>query len=74
MNRDLSSLDCYRRLTALSRELDGMADACMSVAGETALRAAARIVRTLTSGFWLTMEGHEMPPQERREAPPSETL
>lgn len=53
--RSLSALDVYRRLTALSRELEDMADQCWSVAGETALRSTAKMVRACASGFWLTI-------------------
>lgn len=56
MQRRLSALDVYKRLTELHRELDQMADECWSVAGETALRAAALSVRTLASAFFMSMD------------------
>ena len=68
--RSLSSLDIYRRLTALAHELDGMAAECWSVAGETALRATAKMVRACASGFWLTIKPDETPAERRPEPPP----
>lgn len=63
--RTISALDAYRRLTALASELEDMAGACASVAGETALRSAARILRVLTSGFFLSLTPGENRPPER---------
>ncbi len=36
-----------------------MAGSCWSVAGETALRTTARIIRALASGFFMTMGGND---------------
>lgn len=60
--RTLSALDVYKRLTATAAELDALANECWSVAGETALRTTARLVRTVASGFWLSIK-----PDETRE-------
>ena len=59
-HRTLSALDVYKRLLTLSDELEGLADQCWSVAGDTALRAASKIVRGLASGFWLTIKPDEI--------------
>lgn len=59
--RTLSALDVYKRLTVTASELEAMADQCWSVAGETALRTAARLVRTVASGFWLSIKPDEKP-------------
>jgi hypothetical protein len=53
--RSISDLDVYARLIALSRELEDMAGSCWSVAGETALRTTARVVRAVASGFFMAM-------------------
>ena len=57
--RSMSDLDVYARLIALSRELEDAAGSRWSVAGETALRTAARVVRALASGFFMTMGGDD---------------
>ncbi len=36
-----------------------MAGSCWSVAGETALRTTARIIRAVASGFFMTMGGDD---------------
>ena len=53
--RSVTNNDAYARLVELSAELEHMADCIWSVAGETALRTAARFVRALASGFFLTL-------------------
>lgn len=53
--RSLSDLEVYSRLIALSRELEEMASQCWSVAGSAALTTAARVVRTVASGFFMTL-------------------
>ena len=68
MARTLSSLDVYRRLTALGHELEEMAGQCWSPAGETALRATAKLVRACASGFWLTIRPDEAAAREDRPA------
>lgn len=57
--RSLSALDVYKRLSATSAELEALADECWSVSGETALRTAAKLVRTVSSGFWLSIKPGE---------------
>lgn len=62
--RTLHSVEVYRRLTTLANDLEHMAGQCWSVAGETALRAAAKVIRTLASGFWMTITPDEKPKPE----------
>lgn len=50
--RNMSDREVYARLTSLSEELETLADRAWSVAGATALRAAARMVRAVSSGFF----------------------
>jgi hypothetical protein len=59
--RKHSDIDVYKRMTELHLELEAMADQCWSVAGATALRGAARILRMLSSGFFLSLKGAETP-------------
>jgi hypothetical protein len=53
--RSLSDLDVYARLVNLSRELEEVSEQCWSVAGSTALKAAAKVIRALASGFFMTI-------------------
>jgi hypothetical protein len=57
--RTKSALDVYRRLIQTAADLELMADECWSVSGETALRTTAKLVRTLASGFWLSIKPDE---------------
>jgi hypothetical protein len=59
--RHLSALDVYKKLTATAHELDAMADQCWGVAGATALRATARLVRACASGFFMSIKPEDEP-------------
>lgn len=48
----LSNLDVYNRLVAVEKELMALADAAMSPAGATALRAVAAVVRRTARAFF----------------------
>ncbi len=50
--RTLNDGQVYRRLTAIHDDLLKIADGCISVRGETAVRAAAAIIRRLASAFF----------------------
>jgi hypothetical protein len=60
--RSLSDREVHQRLIALSEELERLADQAWSVAGATALRAAAKMVRGISSGFFMGIGSH--PPRE----------
>ena len=51
--RSLSDREVHQRLIGVSEELESLADQAWSVAGATALRAAAKLLRTLSTGFFM---------------------
>lgn len=60
--RSLSDREVHQRLIALSEELERLADQAWSVAGATALKAAAKMLRGLSSGFFMGI-GTNRPPE-----------
>lgn len=57
--RRLSDQEVHQRLVKSSEELERLADGAWSVAGATALRAVARMVRVLSSGFFMGIGKNE---------------
>ena len=57
--RKLSDREVHQRLIDLSVELEGLADEAWSVAGSTGLRVAAKMVRALSSGFFMGIGTNE---------------
>ena len=51
--RSLSDREVHLRLIDVSEELERLADQAWSVAGATALRAVARMVRLVSSSFFM---------------------
>jgi uncharacterized small protein (DUF1192 family) len=60
--RSLSDREVHQRLTALSEELERLADQAWSVAGATALKAAAKMVRVVSTSFFMGVGSN--PPRE----------
>ena len=48
----LSDLDVHKELIVVSNKLDAMAELAMSVRSRTALRAASKIIRKLSSALF----------------------
>lgn len=56
--RSLSDREVHLRLIALSEELERLSESAWSVAGSAALRTAAKMVRAVSSSFFMGMGSH----------------
>lgn len=60
--RSLSDREVHARLIALSEELEGLSEQAWSVAGSTALKAVAKMVRVVSTSFFMGI-GSNRPPE-----------
>ena len=56
--RSLSDREVHLRLTELSEELERLSESAWSVAGSTALRAVAKMVRVVSTSFFMGIGGN----------------
>jgi hypothetical protein len=57
--RSLSDREVHARLMSLADELDRLSGEAWSVAGSTALRTAAKVVRSLSTAFFMGIGSNE---------------